>query len=202
MRNSRFALRAFLAELARRRVFRVAVVYVVVGLVVVEAANNLLPALKLADWTVTFVVALAILGFPIAVGLAWAFETTPEGVRRTGRADAEPDAAPTSAPPAVPEGVERRSIAVLPFANMSDDPEAEYFSDGMTEEIINALTQLQGLRVAARTSSFAFKGKTPEIADVGAKLKVATVLEGSVRKAGSRLRVTAQLVNVADGYHL
>ncbi|KPK83193.1 MAG: hypothetical protein AMS25_00625, partial [Gemmatimonas sp. SM23_52] len=98
--------------------------------------------------------------------------------------------------------VERRSIAVLPFANMSDDPENEYFSDGMTEEIINALTQLRDLRVAARTSSFAFKGKAPAIADVGAKLKVATVLEGSVRKAGDRLRITAQLVNVADGYHL
>jgi TolB-like protein/Tfp pilus assembly protein PilF len=85
---------------------------------------------------------------------------------------------------------------------MSDDPENEYFSDGMTEEIINALTQLRDLRVAARTSCFAFKGKTPDIAEVGAKLKVATVLEGSVRKAGSRLRITAQLVNVADGYHL
>jgi TolB-like protein len=85
---------------------------------------------------------------------------------------------------------------------MSDDPENEYFSDGMTEEIINALTQLKDLRVAARTSCFAFKGKTPDLGEVGAKLKVATVLEGSVRKAGSRLRVTAQLVKVADGYHL
>ena len=95
-----------------------------------------------------------------------------------------------------------RSIAVLPFTNMSADPENEYFSDGITEEIINALTQLEGLHVAARTSSFAFKGKTPKIAEVGTTLKVATVLEGSVRKAGSRLRITAQLVNVADGYQM
>jgi TolB-like protein/Flp pilus assembly protein TadD len=96
----------------------------------------------------------------------------------------------------------RKSIAVLPFVDMSPDQDQEYFSDGMTEEIINALTQLQDLRVAARTSCFAFKGETLDIAEVGAKLKVATVLEGSVRKAGSRLRITAQLVNVEDGYHL
>ena len=95
-----------------------------------------------------------------------------------------------------------KSIAVLPFANVSPDPENEYFSDGLSEEIINALSQLEGLRVAARTSSFSFKGKSPEIADVGEKLKVATVLEGSVRKAGNRVRITAQLVNVTDGYQL
>ena len=95
-----------------------------------------------------------------------------------------------------------RSIAVLPFTNMSPDPENEYFSDGMSEEIINALTQLKGLRVAARTSSFSFKGKSVDIADVGARLKVETVLEGSVRKAGNKLRITAQLISVADGYHI
>jgi TolB-like protein/Flp pilus assembly protein TadD/tRNA A-37 threonylcarbamoyl transferase component Bud32 len=95
-----------------------------------------------------------------------------------------------------------RSIAVLPFVNMSADPENEYFTDGIAEEIINALTKVQALRVASRTSAFAFKGKNEDIGEIGRKLKVATVLEGSVRKAGSRLRVTAQLVNVADGYHL
>ena len=90
----------------------------------------------------------------------------------------------------------------MPFINRSSDPENEYFSDGITEDIINALTQLEGLHVAARTSSFAFKGKSPDIAEVGARLKVATVLEGSVRRAGNRLRVTAQLVNVSDGYDI
>src|SRR5256885_9466853 len=94
------------------------------------------------------------------------------------------------------------SIAVLPFANLSADPGFEYLSDGIAEDIINALAQLQGLRVAARTSSFAFRGHAADLAEVGAKLKVATVLEGSVRKAGNRLRVTAQLVKVSDGYHL
>ncbi len=95
-----------------------------------------------------------------------------------------------------------KSIAVLPFVNMSADPENEYFTDGIAEEIINALTKIQALRVASRTSSFAFKGKNEDIGEIGKKLKVATVLEGSVRKAGTKLRVTAQLVNVADGYHL
>ena len=98
-----------------------------------------------------------------------------------------------------PEG---KSIAVLAFVNMSNDPDNEYFSDGIAEEIINALTQIKALRVASRTSAFAFKGKSEDIGEVGRKLKVQTVLEGSVRKAGDRLRVTAQLVNVADGYHL
>jgi TolB-like protein/Flp pilus assembly protein TadD len=109
----------------------------------------------------------------------------------------------SSIPPGTPGGASApKSIAVLPFVNMSADPENEYFTDGVAEEIINALTKIQALRVAARTSSFAFKGKNEDIGDIGRKLKVATVLEGSVRKAGNRLRVTAQLVNVADGYHL
>ena len=95
-----------------------------------------------------------------------------------------------------------KSVAVLPFTNMSNDPENEYFTDGMAEEIINALNKVQSLRVAARTSSFAFKGKNEDVGEIGRKLKVSTVLEGSVRKMGNRLRITAQLVNVADGYHL
>ena len=95
-----------------------------------------------------------------------------------------------------------KSVAVLPFANMSTDPENEYFTDGMAEEIINALSKIQSLRVASRTSSFAFKGKNEDIGEIGKKLKVSTVLEGSVRKMGNRLRITAQLVNVADGYQL
>ncbi len=111
-----------------------------------------------------------------------------------------PPRATGASPDAVP--AKPNSIAVLPFANMSPDPENEYFSDGITEEIINALCQLPSLNVAASTSTFAFKGKVTEIADVGRKLKVATVLAGSVRKAGNRVRITAELINVADGYHL
>jgi len=112
----------------------------------------------------------------------------------------------TGTPPGMPAGAgtaaSPKSIAVLPFVNMSNDPENEYFSDGIAEEIINALTKIHALRVASRTSAFAFKGKNEDIGDIGKKLKVATVLEGSVRKAGNRLRVTAQLVSVADGNNL
>src|SRR5881394_2714085 len=100
------------------------------------------------------------------------------------------------------DGEGGESIAVLPFANLSGDADFEYFSEGIAEEIINALTQLPGLRVAARTSSFAFRGEGIDLAEVGAKLKVGTVLVGSVRRAGNRLRISAQLVKVADGYHL
>ncbi len=110
-----------------------------------------------------------------------------------------PGAIPASAGPQTSHA---KSIAVLPFVNMSADPENEYFTDGVAEEIINALSKIQALLVASRTSAFAFKGKSQDITEIGRKLKVATVLEGSVRKAGNRLRVTAQLVNVADGYHL
>ena len=95
-----------------------------------------------------------------------------------------------------------KSIAVLPFVNMSNDPEQEYFSDGISEELLNALAKIRDLRVAARTSSFAFKGKNQDITAIGEQLNVATVLEGSVRKSGQRLRITAQLINVEDGYHL
>ena len=112
------------------------------------------------------------------------------------------DAVTTTATPVVAQVPAERSIAVLPFANMSADPENEYFCDGMTEEIINALTHVPGLEVAARTSSFTFKGKNAEIRTIGRTLNVSKVLEGSVRQAGTKLRVTAQLINVADGYHL
>lgn len=180
-------MKPFLAELKRRKVVRVAIVYVVVGLVVVEAANNLLPALNLPDWTVTLVVALAILGFPVAVALAWAFDITPSGVKRTTSLDA---------------GAEARSIAVLPFTDMSPDHDQEYFGDGVAEEVLNVLTRIPDLRVAARTSSFSYKDKGCSIREIGQELGVATVLEGSVRKAGNRLRITAQLTEVANGFHL
>jgi TolB-like protein/Flp pilus assembly protein TadD len=180
-------MRSFLAELKRRKVVRVAIVYVVVGLVVVEAANNLFPALNLPPWTVTLVVALAILGFPVAVALAWAFDITPTGVKRT---------------PDLDVGAERQSIAVLPFADMSPDHDQEYFGDGVAEEVLNVLTRIPDLQVAARTSSFSFKDRGCTVQEIGRELGVATVLEGSVRKAGDRLRITAQLIEAPSGFHL
>jgi TolB-like protein/Flp pilus assembly protein TadD len=197
--------RAFFAELKRRKVVRVAIVYVLVGLVVVEAANNFLPALNLPDWTVTLVVALAILGFPVAVALAWAFDITPEGVKRAPALEPGQEEEPSAAVAARPVGErpdDLKSIAVLPFADMSPEGDQEYLGDGLAEEVLNVLALLPELRVAARTSSFAFKGKGLSIQEIGRELGVATVLEGSVRKAADQLRITAQLTTAADGYHL
>jgi serine/threonine-protein kinase len=152
------------------------------------------------------------LDFPVAVpvhvraAVRAALAESPDDRPATGAQFAEVLAAPASSAaeliPAHPPTRLSKSIAVLPFANMSADSENEYLSDGITEEIINALAQLTDLHVAARMSSFAFKGKTPDIREVGRKLNVTTVLEGSVRQAGTQLRVIAQLINVADGFHL
>lgn len=187
-------LSVFLTELKRRKVYQVAVVYVVVGFAVASGAQYVFEMLAFPLATARFVAVLIVLGFPVALVLAWAYEVKPE----------EPvvSAADPASAPEISESDSRKSIAVLPFANMSGDAENEYFSDGMTEEIVNALTQLRDLRVAARTSSFAFKGTSPDLVDVRTKLKVATVLEGSVRKAGDRLRITAQLIDASSGYHL
>jgi adenylate cyclase len=214
--------------LSRRRVFRVVVIYAVAGWLVIEVSATVLPALKLPEWTTTFVILLVALGFIIAVGLAWAFDIGPEGIERTppkrqiqdedeptgAPASAPPELAPAASPAAVPASEstptskpaaatdDRRSIAVLPFVNMSGDPENEYFSDGIAEEILNLLVKLPQLRVASRTSSFVFKGEKINIPDVAQKLAVGTVLEGSVRRAGDRVRITAQLIEVDTDSHL
>ncbi|MFB3111384.1 MAG: protein kinase [Gemmatimonadales bacterium] len=166
--------------------------------VMARHAIDPVPSLSTVRATVPSVVEAAITK-ALAKVPADRFATAGEFAEALTRTDA---VTPTTATPVVAQVPAEPSIAVLPFTNMSPDPENEYFSDGMSEEIINALTQLKGLRVAARTSSFSFKGKSVDIADVGAKLKVETVLEGSVRKAGNKLRIAAQLISVADGYHL
>jgi TolB-like protein len=190
-------LRSFLTELKRRKVYRVAVVYAVVAFVIWQAAEIAVPGLNLPGWVLTLVILLTVLGFPIAVVLAWAFDITPAGIERTPPEEVEraPAEADRPAPP-------RLSVAVLPFENLSADPENEYFSDGISEELLNTLARVPGLRVAARTSSFAFKGKSASIGEIGEALNVAHVVEGSVRRAGDRVRITAQLIDVADGYHL
>jgi TolB-like protein len=265
------------AELQRRNVFRVAAAYLALGWVVVQATDILVPALKLPEGLISTVVWIGVVGFPFALLFAWAYELTPEGLKRehevdrnqsitqaTGRRldlitiallivalavfafdrlvprDAPPwggadiaDAAPlgeghasvdaAASPgrgqgPLLQEGNTRaqrpappdsnaaapdaKSIAVLPFVNMSSDKEQEYFSDGIAEELLNLLAKIPELKVAARTSSFSFKGKDTEIAEIARRLNVAHVLEGSVRKSGIRVRITAQLIRAADGYHL
>ncbi len=200
----------FVRELRRRRVFRVGIAYLIAGWVVVQVADVVFDAAQLPVWTKTFVLIVIALGFPIALVLAWAFDLTPHGIERTsaatGAGTADDAAAPVRA--AVPASPLRasangtRSIAVLPFANMSADPENDYFSDGMAEELLNALTRIRGLHVAARTSCFAFKNRNEDVRTITQQLDVGTVLEGSVRKSGSRLRITAQLIDARNGYHL
>ncbi len=236
--------KGFFEDLKRRKVIRVAIGYAVVAFVLIQIADGTFDALNLPEWSTALVLWLLVLGFPVAVILAWALEVTPEGVKRTGEGTAQgsgteasgtaeftgaaassrPETPPSNRdaaspapagprstantpdhPPVQPQakpGDDRRSIAVLPFVNMSDDKENEYFSDGISEEILNLLVKLPRLRVASRTSSFAFKGKEVSIPQVAQSLGVETVLEGSIRRAGDRVRITAQLIDSATDSHL
>ena len=182
-----------LTELKRRNVIKVSVAYVIVAWVVLQVADVLLNNLEAPAWIFKVILLVLIVGFPVTIVLSWVFDWTPGGLQRTDDNVGSPNSA------ALPVAA---SVAVLPFVNMSNDPENEYFSDGLTEELLNVLAKIDALKVAARTSSFHFKGQTGDIAEIGRRLGVATVLEGSVRKSGSRFRITAQLINAADGYHL
>ncbi len=194
-------IRKLLSELRRRKVYHVAVVYVVVGWGVSQGAEFLFGdvlGLQAVVWQAAM--ALVLLGFPVALVLAWAYEVRPEEsaseaetVERGTGADAGDPPEPELADP---------SIAVLPFESLSPDPEGDYFADGITEEITNALAKQKGLRVAARTSAFVFKDQRIDIREIGQKLNVAHVVEGSVRRSDRALRITAQLIGAEDGYHL
>ncbi len=225
-------------ELKRRNVVRVALAYIIAAWLLLQVADIVLNNIEAPDWLFQATLLLVVLGFPIALILAWAYELTPEGLKKEKDVDRSEsithatgrkldfaiigvltiavaylvaekliwsdDLAPESqvdASIAVPQEIVK-SIAVLPFVNMSADPEQEYFSDGIAEEILNGLVKVPGLRVVARTSAFSFKGQNIDIRQVGETLNANHVLEGSVRKAGDRLRITAQLISVHDGYHL
>jgi len=230
------------AELKRRNVFKVAAAYIIVGWLIMQAGDTLAPALHLPDWVNSALAFFLILGFPLALFFAWAFEMTPEGIKREKDVDrtrsithvtgqklnytiiallvaalgyfaydkfvAQPKIAAEAAfareETVTAKANEEQSIAVLPFVDMSANSDNEYFSDGLTEELLNILANIKELRVAGRTSSFAFKGKDEDLRSIGEKLNVVTILEGSVRKDDkrNRVRITAQLINVEDGYHL
>jgi adenylate cyclase len=192
--------RGLLADLKRRRLVRVILLYAVVGWVVIEVASVVLPALQLPPWAVTFVTMVVALGFPIALALAWAGDPAAHATPHLAPASDTAAVAPRAAQSAEPAG--RHSIAVLPFVNMSGDPENEYFSDGIAEEILNLLTKLPQLKVSSRTSSFVFKGKEASIPTVARELHVGSVLEGSVRRAGNHVRISAQLIDTASDSHL
>jgi TolB-like protein len=210
------------SELRRRNVLRMAVLYAVAAWVIMQVAEVVIDLANLPEWIGPTILGLLGVGFPIALIFSWFYEITPEGI------SLEKDVDPTESithvsgrridfivisllcaglilfaydkwwigPP--PE----KSIAVLAFENMSGDPEQEYFSDGISEELLNLLAQLPGLHVAARTSSFQFKGQHQDIASIAGALNVAHILEGSVRKSGNKLRITAQLIKADDGFHL
>ena len=253
---------SLLAELKRRNVIRVAILYVVTAWLLLQAADVGMSALGLPEWTGRLVLLLLGLGFPVALVFSWIYELTPDGLRRETEIDAAGRAsAPTShrlniaivallviavglgvanrlAPrpsgpaatadesstaaggaatgtaaagtaadgpaerTAAPSRAVEQSIAVLPFVDLSPAGDNEYFSDGLTEELLNSLAKVRALKVAGRTSSFAYKDRDVDLRVIGEELGVAHLLEGSVRKAGNRLRITAQLVKAEDGYHV
>jgi len=197
MNKKQSGLSAYIEELKRRKVVRVGIAYIVGAWLLMQVADATFEPLNLPQWSTTMVLWLLGLGFPVALILAWALEVTPEGIRRTPkRRKSTIKVAPGSDDQPEP------SIAVLPFADMSPDKDQDHFCEGMAEEIINSLARIQGVQVASRTASFQFKDTTMDIDSIGETLNVNTVLEGSVRKAGEQLRVTAQLINVSDGYHI
>jgi TolB-like protein len=238
---------SFIDELRRRKIIRVAIVYLVVTFALLQFADIALPRLNVPDWTITLVLVLSLMGLPIVLVGAWAFDVNPDrqedetekaaapptdgsgklsllhgtelllifilvgavgylyfNIQSTPGAQEqvglEPVIEELSPETTTPQGPP--SIAVLPFVNMSDDPANEYFSDGISEELLDALAKLRSLKVVARTSSFSFKGKNYDVRKIGEDLNVSTVLEGSVRKSGNSVRITAQLINTRDGYHL
>ncbi len=219
-----------ISELKRRNVFRVGAAYAIVSWLIVQVIDIIFPRLGLPDWTITLVLVLLLIGFPVAVILAWAFELTPEGVTKTEDAEDDEPAAPRSGQklnyliagalvaalafiayqnlgpgldpgPAEISGSEQ-SVAVLPFDDLSEGADQAWFSDGLTEEILNSLARLPELRVISRTSSFHFRDQNMSLREIAARLDVAHIVEGSVRRSGDRLRVTAQLIRAADDSHI
>ncbi len=188
-------LRDFFAELKRRRVYSVAVAYVVGGWALAQGIAQVLPVFDIPIWVVRLIVVLIVLGFPAALTLSWFFDFTRYGIVRT------PDRAPEDRVKVVGSNVSsEKSIAVLPFSNLSAGKDDTYFSDGIAEELLGALAKVDGLRVAARRSSFSFKDKEAELAEIASRLNVEHVLEGSVRRDGNLVRVTAELIDARAGF--
>ena len=225
-------------ELKRRNVVRVAIAFSVVSWLILQLTDVLIPLLGLPEWVGKLVFFLLAIGFPLALVFAWAYELTPEGLKREHTADRSQsttsqtgrrldfliigvlvvavgmllvDKFQPSEPSITPDPVAEElsdpeetvpSIAVLPFVNLSADEDSAYFSDGLADTILHMLAQIRELRVAARTSSFQFRGQSLDVAKIGEQLNVGTILEGSVQRSGDKIRVTAQLIDVSNGYHL
>ena len=218
-------------ELKRRNVLRVGAAYAVVGWFIIEVVDTLAPRMAMPEWVPGFFIIAVLIGFPIVLLFSWAFEMTPEGLKRTVEVDIKDSITSTTgqkinyviiaalaavvlfqqfapslsviAPFSTDsDDAEPITIAVLPFADLSADGDQEYLGDGVAEEILNVLAGIDGLKVTSRTSAFAFKGQSLSIPEIAAALGASHVVEGSVRKQGSRVRITAQLIEVADDSHL
>jgi serine/threonine-protein kinase len=189
----------FFAELKRRKVYTVAVAYLVGGWALAQGIAQVLPVFDIANWVVRLVVVLIILGFPVALILSWFFDLTRYGIVRTPDLDARSTIV-RAARDFAGEDSGEKSIAVLPFNDLSPSKDHAYFGEGIAEELLGALAKVDGLRVAARRSSFWFKDKESELGEIASKLNVGHVLEGSVRRDGNRVRITVELINAGDGF--
>ena len=229
----KYFLSGLFNELKRRNVVRVGVAYILVAWLLAQVAELALDSFDAPGWVIKAVLLLLALGLPIALFFAWAFELTPDGLKKekdvdrsrsithnTGRklntliigvlviavgmllADKFVLQSESTATATQAVASNNNSIAVLPFVDMSPAKDQEYFTDGLTENLLHALAQIRELKVAGRTSSFAFKGMNKDLRDIGEQLNVSSILEGSVQKSGTRIRITTQLINVDDGYHL
>src|SRR2546421_5419614 len=226
-------LRNFFAELRRRNVYKVAVAYAVVGWVIAQIATQIFPFLEIPNWIVRLVIILIAIGFPIALVIAWAFEATPEGIKRTEVADAMPGSAATGrkkhawiyvvviaatisvtlfflgrytagnkSVASAPNELSAKSIAVLPFDNLSRDPDNAFFAEGVQDEILTRLAKVADLKVIARTSTQKFKSAPENLPDIAKQLGALNVLEGSVQKVNDQVRVNVQLINALTNAHL
>ena len=220
-------------ELKRRNVVRIGLAYIVAAWLIAQVAELALDSFDAPGWVIKSVLLLLALGLPVALFFAWAFELTPEGLKKEKDVDRSQSITQqtghklnrltigvlvvavgfllfdkfllntemaTPAPQTV--SADTNSVAVLPFVDMSPNKDQEYFTDGLTENLLHALAQIQELKVAGRTSSFAFKGLNTDLRDIGEQLNVSSILEGSVQKSGGNIRITTQLINTEDGYHL
>jgi TolB-like protein len=228
----------FFVELKRRNVYKVAVAYAIVGWLSIQIATQVFPFLEIPNWVVRLVIVAVAIGFPIALVIAWAFELTPEGLKRTEGVDASgervpkkhawivvviagaalsvalfffgrysaqtprQDASPARTEAATVSTIPKKSIAVLPFENLSDDKSAAYFAEGIQDEILTKLASIADLKVISRTSTAKYKSKPEDLKTVSQQLGVANVLEGSVQKAADKVRVNVQLIDARADSHL
>jgi TolB-like protein/Flp pilus assembly protein TadD len=190
----------FFAELKRRKVYSVALAYLVGGWALAQGIAQVLPVFDISNWVVRLIVLLVILGFPVALVLSWFFDLTRYGIVRTPDLDARNINTVRSVRDSGGEDSTEKSIAVLPFNDLSPSKDHAYFGEGIAEELLGALAKVDGLRVAARRSSFWFKDKEAELGEIASKLNVGHVLEGSVRRDGNRVRITAELIDAGDGF--